>query len=102
MSRVYTRAENKIVVPVGESFTIELEGNPTTGYEWELQFDNDKLKLTDQQYQPPGANAIGGGGKEQFILKAIKKGNTVIRAVYKRAWESDPIEEKKFDVQIKT
>jgi inhibitor of cysteine peptidase len=102
MPRVYTRADNKIVAPVGESFTIELEGNPTTGYEWELEFDNDKLKLMDRQYQPPDANAVGGGGKEQFKLKAIKKGDTVIRAIYKRAWERDPIEEKKFNVQLKT
>lgn len=102
MPHVYTSADNKIVVPVGESFTIELEGNPTTGYEWELQFDNDKLKVVDRQYQPPGTDAVGGGGKERFRLKAIKRGDTVIRAIYKRAWEPGSIEEKKFNVQIKT
>lgn len=101
MSRVYTSADSEIVVPVGETFIIELEGNPTTGYEWELQLDNDKLKVVDRQYQPAGTDTVGGGGTERFRLKAIKKGDVVIRAIYKRAWETNAIEEKKFNVQIK-
>ena len=101
MPRVYTKKDSKIIVSAGEPFTIQLEGNPTTGYEWELQVDNDKLQVIDQQFQAPGTTNVGGGGQEQFTLKPVKKGAATVRALYKRAWEREPIEEKKFIVEIK-
>lgn len=101
MPHVYTNQDTKIIVSAGEPFTIELEGNPTTGYEWELQVDNDKVQVIDQRYQPPGRTSVGGGGQERFTLKPIKKGGAIVRALYKRAWEREPIEEKKFIVEIK-
>ena len=99
MSRTYTSSDKEIVVPKGESFVIELEGNPTTGYDWELQFDQDKIKNTDRQYEPAG-ESVGQGGKKRFRLQAIKSGEASIRAIYKRAWERDAIDEKHFKIRI--
>lgn len=99
MSRVYTMSDDEIVAAEGELFVIELEGNPTTGYEWELQFDKNRIKTIDREYEPPG-ETLGGGGSERFTLQAIDSGDTSIRAIYKRAWEPEPLEEKDFKVHI--
>jgi len=99
MSRTYTSSDMEIVVPKGESFVIELEGNPTTGYDWELQFDQDKIKDIDMQYVP-ASESVGAGGKKRFVLQAAKNGHVSVRAIYKRAWERDPIDEKTFKIHI--
>ena len=99
MPRTYTSADNQIVAKDGESFVIELQGNATTGYEWELEFDTGMIKGVGQEYKP-GGEGIGAGGRERFTLKALKAGETVIRALYKRPWEREAIEEKKFKVRI--
>ena len=98
MASVYTKSDNEITASVGDSFVIELEGNPTTGYEWKLHFDSDKLKLLDQQFKVGGS--VGAGGAQQFKVEALKSGQTTIRAVYKRAWESDSLEEHTFRVKV--
>lgn len=99
MASVYTKSDNEITASVGDSIVIELEGNPTTGYEWKLHFDSDKLKLLDQQYKV-GGGSIGAGGVQRFKIEALKPGQTTIRAVYKRAWEADPLEEHTFRVKV--
>jgi inhibitor of cysteine peptidase len=99
VSRTYTSSDKEIAVPKGESFVIELESNPTTGYDWELQFDQDKIKDLDRQYVPAGED-VGGGGKKRFVLQAVKSGDASVRAIYKRAWEREPIDEKTFKIHI--
>ena len=99
MPRTYNSSDKEIVVPKGESFAIELEGNPTTGYDWELQFDQDKIKDIDSQHVP-ATESVGGGGKRRFVLQAVKSGDLSVRAIYKRAWERDPIDEKTFKIRI--
>ena len=99
MSRTYTSSDNQIVAKKGEVFAIELEGNPTTGYEWQLELETGAIKSVDQEYQAAG-QGLGAGGRERFRLKAIKPGDTVVRAIYKRPWEQEPIEEKKFKIHI--
>lgn len=99
MPTVYKKTDDEIVASVGETFIIELEGNPTTGYGWQPQVDNDMLRLIDQQYQPAGSS-IGGGGKEVFSFEPVKSGRASISFEYKRPWETDAIEKQKFQLRI--
>jgi predicted secreted protein len=62
MSSVFTKSDNEIEVKVGDSFAIELEGNPTTGYDWQLKFDSDTLELLDQHYMQKGGGLGAGRG----------------------------------------
>lgn len=81
--------ENVIETKVGNKFKIELKSNPSTGYQWQLEKPLDKnfVKLVSSNYFHSNTPLIGAGGKEVWVFKAIKKGETVISLKYVRSWE---------------
>ncbi len=87
----------------GESFVLSLDGNPTTGYTWNLSDsrDDQMLALIDQGYQSSStaSNMVGQGGRNYWKFKALKAGSTEIKLYYARPWESvQPL--KTFQVKI--
>ncbi len=100
MSKVYHEADSEISAAVGESLIIELEANPTTGYEWQIELDSDKVELIARSHQPAGSG-IGAGGNERITLRPLRGGATSIRAAYKRSWEHTAIKERQFQLHIK-
>jgi len=77
-------------VAVGETYTIVLESNPTTGYSWHAVYDEAGLELVEQEYEPGESGLIGAGGTERLIFKALAKGVYEIRLLYQRPWEGIP------------
>ena len=88
-----------ITVEVGDSFTLSLDSNPTTGYAWQAQFDAEFLELVATDFEP-SSEAIGAGGVESFEFRALKAGDTEITMVYERSWEEGFIEKVIFTVHI--
>jgi len=101
MTKEYDKSDQDISVHRGENFTIKLEANPTTGYEWEVLFDESIVRLTERRYISPAITELGAGGMESFRFEPIKAGDALVRMRYKRAWEQTPIEEKIFHLHIK-
>src|SRR5207249_4919406 len=99
MPAEYTGQDHDITAQVGEEFVIALEGNPTTGYEWEAHFDSSVLQLVDRQFSVLGPG-IGSGGIERFRLKALAAGDTRLWLIYKRAWETTAAEDIVFHVHV--
>jgi inhibitor of cysteine peptidase len=99
MPAVYSKTDDEIVTSVGDTFSIELEGNPTTGYEWEPQLDDEMLRFVERHYQPAGTG-IGGGGKEIFTFQPVKSGRTFVAFEYKRPWDATPAEKQNFQLRI--
>jgi inhibitor of cysteine peptidase len=99
MPNVYRKTDAQIRAKVGDPFIIELECNPTTGYQWRLTLDESKVKLVDQHYQTAGSG-VGSGGLERFICQPVKGGQTSIRATYKRQWETTSRKQQDFLVRI--
>jgi len=99
MPTTYRKTDTQIRAKVSEPFIIELEGNPTTGYQWHLTLDESQVKLLDQQYQTTGSG-FGGGGLERFVFQPVKRGKTSIHATYKRQWETTSLEQQDFLVHI--
>jgi len=97
-----TNPAQRITVPVGVSFTINVKANPTTGYSWEAGFDQSLLKLV-KRYTPSGSGAIGAGGVESFEFEGMKAGETEIYLNYKRSFEPNnpSLESKTFKVTVK-
>ena len=95
----YSKEHRQINIAVGDRFSIELDTNPTTGYEWQLDFDNNKLKFENRELAINAA--IGGGGIEHFNFEAIETGKTSILMRYQREWEPDPLESIEYCVYIK-
>lgn len=87
----------------GETFKISLKSNPTTGYQWNPEYDNTKLELVDSSYKADEPQLAGSGGNQIFEFKVIgSNSNTSIKFAYARSWESvPPIEEKSFEIIIK-
>jgi predicted secreted protein len=98
----FTNPSQRITVPVGVSFTINVNANPTTGYTWEVGFDQSLLKLV-KRYTPSGTGMIGAGGVETFEFEGMKAGETEIYLNYKRSFEPNnpALETKNFKVTVK-
>jgi inhibitor of cysteine peptidase len=86
---VYTEADSGKTVqePLGETFKIRLQENPTTGYSWNLSV-SDGLRISRDEYisSPTGSQMAGTGGIHSFTLEAISRGEQMITAEYRRPW----------------
>jgi inhibitor of cysteine peptidase len=89
----------KITLKVGDTFAVELNSNPSTGYRWIAEFDSKFLQLDKQDYHSP-TNLLGAGGIDRFEFKALFRGVINLRMVYKKPFEDLSIEEKNFQVTI--
>ncbi len=89
---------------VGETVTITLKSNRTTGFGWEIVGleDQDALALVEQSYKADSA-LIGAGGADTITLKAVKAGEVQLELSYRRAWETDvaPLETFTYDLVIR-
>ena len=88
-----------IQAAAGDRFAIELAGNPTTGYTWQVHVDSRHLELLGREYQPGGI-AAGAGGVEVFLFRAIAPGETEIDCDYRRPWEKEVHTDRRFRVVI--
>ena len=98
----FTNPAQRITVPVGIGFTINVKANPTTGYTWEVGFDQSLLKLV-RRYTPSGTGMIGAGGVESFEFEGMRAGETEVYLNYKRSFEPNnpALETKNFKVTVK-
>ena len=99
--REYTDPSHGIEIAVGKQFIIALESNPTTGYEWEADFDESLLKLAQTDFTPAKSGLTGAGGEQTFTFEGVKAGKTEITLTYKRHWEQDFAEQIVFAVSSK-
>lgn len=79
----------KIVTHVGDTVTIGLLSNPTTGYSWRIKepYRKDILELMNSTYLPDDTGLTGSGGREVWNFKATAEGVTSLVFIYKRPWE---------------
>ena len=88
---VYGASDCEIRVSAGETFTIQLDENPTTGYAWTVAFADNIVVLTEDEYTPPKTDAqlVGSGGQRALTFKGIQKGDTTITLNYERSFEEN-------------
>jgi inhibitor of cysteine peptidase len=101
-----TKSFNTATVRKGETFTVELEANPTTGYLWDMRLKAGKATLVSQKYTPAapaGSLVIGGGGVETFVFRAEETGQIELEAEYSRPWEKNakPAAVQRFDIRVR-
>lgn len=76
-------------LPVGDSFTLVLNSNPTTGYEWNLaSWDEAIMALSSRDFISGNNDMAGQGGQQYFKFQALKPGSTELNLNYARPWES--------------
>jgi len=93
-----------IDVDVDDTFTIELESNPSTGYSWELAGPLDEAIVTSlgSDHEAADGDAVGAPGTQELSFRAVGAGTTTIALQYVRPWETDvaPAETKDFSVNV--
>jgi len=89
-------------IAIGETFTVTLESNPTTGYLWSAGFDDEMLEQEIAEFIPAdNPELVGAGGEQVFTFRGISAGVTELTLKYMRPWESvQPIDERTYTVTI--
>lgn len=90
---------------VGKTFTVALDANMTTGYNWSQTIKNTNVVVyVDNAYVAATSDPqiVGGGGTDTFTFKAVGEGTTTITLTYARPWESvPPAQTKTITVTVK-
>jgi inhibitor of cysteine peptidase len=92
---------NEVKLAVGQTYSIDLDSNPTTGYSWALASPtNGVFMLVTNTYEPrkTAAGVVGSGGVEHWTFKAVGKGRAELTLEYMRPWEKVAVNRK--DVTI--
>ena len=103
----YTESGKTITTSADQEFTISLQANPTTGYDWKTSsFDTNLISLVKKDYNQDdhtGKPLVGSGGTDFFTFKALKAGEAKITFIYYRPWEAPKPEDQRqvFTVVIK-
>ncbi|MGV8026767.1 MAG: protease inhibitor I42 family protein [Anaerolineaceae bacterium] len=95
--------ESVITIKTGERFILQLDGNITTGYAWEVdEMDSAFLKqVGEMEYREKsdpdsssGEELVGAPGEFIFTFEALQTGETSLRLIYHRSFEEgvEPLE----------
>jgi len=92
----YTDSNQIIDIRIRREFVIALDSNITTGYSWQVSYDQNMLELVEKTYEqnPNPRGLVGVGGVEYFRFKASNIGETEITFVYRRSWEEPTPQDK--------
>jgi inhibitor of cysteine peptidase len=91
-----------IEVNAGDTLTVTLASNPTTGFQWGETQITDKaiIQQTKSEYVEPVQGMLGAAGKQIYTLKALKIGETKVSTQYSRPWQGGEQAEWTFDLTI--
>ncbi len=81
-----------VTLKAGQSLTLRLDENPTTGYRWILPvFDAQLIQLTDDRFEPTVmANKpmmMGAGGQRILVLQTNRPGTIHLNLENKQSWD---------------
>lgn len=90
-----------VELEVGQKLAVALEGNPTTGFNWEVgEIDESVLKQFGEAEYKADSKLIGAGGMITYTFEAVQQGTTTLKLIYHRSWETDVPPEKEFLVTV--
>jgi predicted secreted protein/putative hemolysin len=99
----FTDAENGKTSDIaqGTTFAVQLEENPTTGFQWNATL-SPGLSLVSDDYQvnPHAEGMVGVGGTRIWIILAKDLGAQKFSATYRRSWEPVTGNETAFGVDV--
>ena len=96
-------------------FALKVISNPTTGYQWQVKEGKSLFAASnvlaavnidettgqgEYESDPNPSNLAGLGGNSYFKFKATNVGEQAFTLVYKRSWETNPINSIQVKVQV--
>jgi len=81
---------SRITLDAGQTLDIRLEGNPTTGFTWEVsEVDDAILRQVGETEFDPFSGLIGSPGIQTLRFEAVGSGQLTLELVYHRPWETE-------------
>jgi inhibitor of cysteine peptidase len=93
-----------IKLAVGQTASLSLEGNATTGFQWSVEkLEGDAIRQDGEaeyllKKHTPGL--VGVGGVYVFHFSAVKSGKALLKLIYARPWEKNTPPAKTFELQF--
>ena len=85
-----------------DSVTIELKGNPSTGFTWISTLSSENVVTVSKDVKYLGAEGmVGAPSMFYFTVSSLASGNTILTLEYKRPWEEKaPLETKVYNITV--
>lgn len=85
-----------------DSVTIELKGNPSTGYTWEAVLASENIVEISKDVQNLGGEGmVVAPSMFYFTVSSLSSGSTILTLEYKRPWEEKaPLEKKVYNITV--
>lgn len=89
-----TPIDEELTASIGDTVTIELGANPSTGYKWEISYNSNEKAVVfiEKIADMDTSGKIGAGGKMYWKFLAKKEGEAKIVMEYKRGDEINKTE----------
>jgi inhibitor of cysteine peptidase len=99
----YTIEDSGKTIELSEDtpFEIELVGNPSTGYQWQVSEINEEVvkQIGKADYKTED-DRIGSAGKYTFHFQAVGQGECDLRLTYTRRFEPNAEPAKTFNLKV--
>ena len=84
-----------VYIDINGTVEINIAENPTTGYTWHMNVDNDELVevVVDEFTAPNAEGVVGAGGMHTWIIDAVDQGIVTMTFEYYRDWEPENVAE---------
>jgi inhibitor of cysteine peptidase len=102
-TRQLTEADSGGVIElhVGDTLEIALPGNPTTGFQWEVDsVDSAILRQVGEAKFEPSGIAVGSGGNVTIRFEAAGTGQTELKLIHHRPFEENVPPTQTFEVTV--
>jgi inhibitor of cysteine peptidase len=91
----------EVTLQKGQTLTIKLEGNPTTGYSWEVvESEGAIVQQVGEPEFEADSDLLGAPGTQTLRFEAVETGQMELKLVYQRPWETDVEPLETFTVQV--
>jgi inhibitor of cysteine peptidase len=82
---------SQVEVAVGQKILVTLDGNPSTGYSWDVKELETSLleQVGEAKFESNAPSLVGSGGTQTLTFKALQAGTTTLTLVYHRPWETE-------------
>lgn len=86
---VEVSGDTTVEATVGETVTLSLEANETTGYRWSESVEGAAVRSRGGEYQAPRGGAAGAGGTQLYTYEAVEAGTATVTLTYSQAGSGD-------------
>lgn len=84
------KEDTTIYLKTNQSYLVEVKENPSTGYSWQVDIENNSIELLKEDFKSlttANDKKVGAGGSKNYEFRANQKGSCEVIFTHGRAWE---------------